>query len=211
MLEAIINAITSGITNLYNTIKSFNDSIGQWFIDLTSNIGEWFSDIGTWFGELGSNIGGWFGELGSNLGNWLSYLNPFNENFFGNRLIELLSEALSFLFTPSQDNVTGLQTTINEKFGFVDSIKIAIEDIKDMLENIENGTSEFKLDIDSDVYSGEVVLFDLSWYSPFKSYGDLVFTGFAYVFFVIRLWRAIPGVLNGASSIVDITGRGGFD
>lgn len=78
-----------------------------------------------------------------------------------------------------------------------------------MIENIENGTSEFTLDIDSDVYSGEVVLFDLSWYAQFKSYGDLVFTGFAYVLFVWRLWKAIPSILNGFSSVSGSIGKGG--
>lgn len=210
-MENIINAITSGLSNVYNTIKGLNDAIGEWIINLGTSIGNWFSNVGTWLGELGSDIGGWFGDLGNNLGNWLSYLNPFSENFFGYKLIELISNALSYLFTPTQSNIDNLTNTVDEKFGFIDSIQIAINEIQDMIENIENGTSEFTLDIDSDVYSGEVVLFDLAWYAQFKSYGDLVFTGFAYVLFVWRLWKAIPSILNGFSSVSGSISRGGGD
>lgn len=205
--ENIINAITS----VYNTLLNLQTSIVNWFTDLFSNLGDWFGNIGTWFGELGTNIGNWFGSLGDNLGQWLSYLNPFDENFFGNKLIELLSQALSYLFTPSEYTITNLQESISAKFGFIDSIQIAIDDIKDMLDNIENGTSEFTVDIDSEYYSGEVILFNLSWYAPFKAYGDLVFTGFAYVLFVWRLWKSIPSILAGFSSVSDIVSRGGGD
>ena len=183
----------------------------QWFINLGADIGNWFSNVGSWFSELGTNIGNWFGELGNNLGNWLSYLNPFSDNFFGYKLIELISQALSYLFTPSQSNVDILTNTVDEKFGFIDSIKIAVNDIQYMIENIENGTSEFKIDIQSKWYTGEVVLFDLSWYVPFKAYGDLVFTGFAYVLFVFRMWKSIPSIINGFSSASNIIGGGGSD
>lgn len=210
-MESIVNAITSGITNVYNFLVNLNDNIANWIVDCVESIGEFFGNVGTWIGELGTDIGNWFGSLGDNLGNWLSYLNPFDENFFGNKLIELLSQALSYLFTPSEYTITNLQESISAKFGFIDSIQIAIDDIKDMLDNIENGTSEFTVDIDSEYYSGEVILFDLSWYAPFKAYGDLVFTGFAYVLFVWRLWKSIPSILAGFSSVSDIVSRGGGD
>lgn len=210
-IDNVINAITSGLTSVYNTIKDLNDAIGEWIIGLGESIGNFFSSLGDIIGDLGTNIGGWFSDLGSNLGNWLSYINPFSENFFGYKLIEMLQEALVYLFTPSDANIEELQSTINSKFGFIESIRIAVNNIQDMLENIENGTSEFTIDIDSEVYEGEVVLFDLAWYAPFKSYGDLVFTGFAYVLFVWRIWKAIPSILNGFSSVTSGISKGGGD
>ena len=195
----IVNAITSGLNGLI-------ESIGSFFGNLGTNLGDWFGDVGEWFGSLGSNLGGWFSNLFSTLGNLLSYINPFNENFLGYKIIDLLSQALSNLFVPQGASVLSLQDTVNDRFAFVDSIKLAIDDINDMLNNVENGTSEFTLDIESDVYSGEVVLFDLSWYAPFKSYGDLVFTGFAYVLFIWRLYKNIPNIINGFGFIGNIGG-----
>lgn len=218
MLENIINAITSGLSILFDTVSNLSSSLGNWFVDLFNNLSSLFSELvgslGTWFSDLFSNLSNNFKNLfsnltnnftnlGDNLSNWLSYINPSSENFLGKKIIELLSDLFNYLFIPTEDNVTELQETVNSKFGFIDSIELAINDIKDMLENIENGTSEFTIDIDSEYYEGEVVVFDLSWYSQFKPYGDLVFTGFAYVFFIIRLWKAIPGIINGVSSGTD--------
>lgn len=200
------------ISNLSSFFSDLFENLGNWFSNLGSNLSSLFGDLGTnlgnLFSNLGNNLGGWFSSLFTNLGNILSYINPFSENFFGYKLIDILQDALSYLFTPSQSNVDNLTNTVDEKFGFIDSIKIAVNDIQDMIENIENGTSEFTLDIDSEVYEGEVVLFDLSWYAPFKSYGDLVFTGFAYVLFVWRLWKSIPSVINGFSGIAGNIGGG---
>lgn len=198
--ENVIGAITSGLSNVYNTLKSFNDAVGNWILSLGETIGDFFSSLGESIGDLGTSIGGWFSDLGSNLGNWLSYINPFSENFFGYKLIDLLSQALTSLFVPQGATVLGLQDTVSSKFAFIDSIKLAIDDINDMLNNVENGTSEFTVDIDSDVYDGEVVLFDLAWYAPFKAYGDLVFTGFAYILFVWRVYKSIPNIINGVGS-----------
>ena len=195
----IVNAVTSGLNGLI-------ESIGSFFGNLGTNLGDWFGDVGDWFSSLGSNLGGWFSNLFSTLGNLLSYINPFNENFLGYKIIDLLSQALTNLFVPQGASVLSLQDTVNDRFAFVDSIKLAIDDINDMLNNVENGTSEFTLDIESDVYSGEVVLFDLSWYAPFKSYGDLVFTGFAYVLFIWRLYKNIPNIINGFGFIGNIGG-----
>lgn len=224
MLEDIINAITSGLSSLFDTVSNLSSSVGNWFVDLFDNLSNLFSNLGgslgTWFSDLFSNLSNNFKNLfsnltnnftnlGDNLSNWLSYINPSSENFLGNKLIEMLSNLLSYLFTPTQSNVEDLQNTVNSKFKFISSIELAVNDIKDMLNNIQNGTSEFKIDIDSEWYSGEVVLFDLSWYADFKPYGDLVFTGFAYFFFVLRLWKAIPSIINGASSASSIIVGGG--
>lgn len=218
MLENIINAITSGLSSLFDTVSNLSSSLGNWFVDLFNNLSSLFSELGgslgTWFSDLFSNLSdnftdlfsnitSNFSNLGTNLSNWLSYINPGSENFLGNKLIELLGNLFNYLFIPTEDNVTELQETVNSKFKFISSIELAVNDIKDMLNNIENGTSEFTIDIDSEYYEGEVIVFDLSWYVPFKAYGDLVFTGFAYVFFIIRLWKAIPGIINGSSAITD--------
>lgn len=211
MLQLLIDILAQGLESIIGWFSDLSDNIGGFFSDLGSNLGNWFGDVGEWFGSLGSDLGGWFSSLFSSLGNILSYINPFSENFLGYKLIELIQNALSYLFTPTQSNVDSLQNTVNEKFGFIESIKIAVEDIQDMIENIENGTSEFTLDIESDVYEGEVVLFDLAWYAPFKAYGDLVFTGFAYVFFVWRFYRSIPNIINGVGFIGGAIGRGGGD
>lgn len=199
-LKNIVDAITNGIKSIYNFLVNLNDNIANWILNAVNSIGEFFTNVGTWIGNLGTNIGNWFSELGTNLGNWLSYINPFSENFFGYKLIEMLKNLFTELFVPSTDVLTELQETVSSKFGFVDSIKLAISDIQEMMENIENGSAKLTVDIDSKYYQGEATMLDLGWYAKFKDYGDLVFTGFLYILFFWRLYKSIPNILAGISS-----------
>ena len=112
----------------------------------------------------------------------------------------MLKNLFTELFVPSTDVLTELQETVSSKFGFVDSIKLAISDIQEMMENIENGSAKLTVDIDSKYYQGEATMLDLGWYAKFKDYGDLVFTGFLYVLFFWRLYKSIPNILAGISS-----------
>lgn len=46
------------------------------------------------------------------------------------------------------------------------------------------------------------VVLDLSWYSPYKSYGDLVLTGFIYLFFLWRLFINLPNIIHGLGGFI---------
>lgn len=194
----------SGIGEFFTNLFSF---FGDFFDFLFESLGNWFADIGEWFVNLGNDIGGWFSNLFEGIANIISYINPFDENFLGYKLIELLGDLLEFLFVPSDDILGGLQQSINDKFGFVTSIKLGIEALEDNLTNDLSGTSSFTVDIDSKYYEGEVELFNLNWYKPFKPYGDLMFTGFAYILFLWRVFKALPSIIGGFEGF----GRGGAD
>lgn len=212
-MGSIVTSIDEGIAGIGDWISGLGNSILDGLLINFDDLSSWITNLGTnigdWFGELGTDIGAWFGSLGDNLGQWLSYLNPSNENFFGIGLISMLSDTLSYLFEPSADITSGLSSVVSSKFGFIDTISNFITQIQDMLENLENGSSELTLDIESEYFEGEVTVFDLSWYAPFKAYGDMVFTGFAYVLFFFRLWKQIPNILSGISSGVDSISKGG--
>lgn len=134
------------------------------------------------------------------LGNIISYINPFSDNFLGKKIIELLGDLLTKLFVPSEEKILALQNVFSEKLSFIDSIKIAINSIKNMYENV-NALPKFTIDINSKFYTGELTIIDLSWYAQYKTYGDLVITGFAYLFFIWRLWCRLPSILHGVGSV----------
>lgn len=127
-------------------------------------------------------------------------MNPFSENFFVYKLIDLLKEALQFLFVPSQERIDGLLSTFTSKFEFVDTIKTSISSLDNMFKNIGNAP-KLVLNLNSTKYtqSGDYTILDLSWYAPYKNYGDLVLTGFIYAFFLWRLFITIPSTINGQS------------
>lgn len=141
-------------------------------------------------------------------GEWLasivSYLNPFSDNFFGKKLVSLFSDLLQSLFIPSQERLTAIQNTVTSKFDFIESIKIAINSIKDLLNGAGNAPS-ITLTLKSTKYTNEmnVKVIDMSWYEPYKAYGDLIITGFVYAFFAWRTYIKINSILNGAAGTVE--------
>lgn len=195
--------------------KNFFEKILGWF----ASIGEFFGTILDHINPLSDNffLKGLLDVLGTGfsyinplsdnfifkgffeaIGNILSFLNPFSENFFGYKIIELLKDALKFLFIPSEDRINGLINAFTSKFEFIDSIKISINSMKDMFNNIGNAP-KLHLNLGKTKYTpeGNYTIIDFSWYAPYKAYGDLVLTGFIYAFFLWRLFISIPNIING--------------
>lgn len=130
----------------------------------------------------------------------ISYLNPFDDNFFGNKIVELLRDLLKALFVPSEERITGLQNAVMSKFDFVDSIKSAINSFMDIINNLGNAPV-LTLDLQATKYTDKMSInvIDLNWYKPYKQYGDLVLTGIIYAFYLFRLFYNLPNIISGAS------------
>lgn len=133
----------------------------------------------------------------------LSYINPFSENFFAYKLIELLKEALQFLFVPSEDSINNLVDTVKEKFRFVDTIKNTITTIQDMFEGTES-LPVIKITLpENKWFNGQVVVMDLSWYAPYKTYGDTIISAFIYIFFIWRIYISLASIISGTGGAIN--------
>lgn len=131
-------------------------------------------------------------------------MNPVSENFFGTKLIEMIGDLFSSLFVPSEDRLLAISNTVSLKFSFVDSLKIAMNSIKDIINNLGNAP-KLTLNLGATKYidEGNYVILDLSWYAPYKSYGDIVLTGFIYLIYVWRLFCHLPSLFNATASASD--------
>lgn len=47
------------------------------------------------------------------------------------------------------------------------------------------------------------ITIDMSWYLPYKKYGDMVLGGFMWLSFLYVLWKRIPDIISGAGVITD--------
>lgn len=133
----------------------------------------------------------------------LSFLNPFSDNFIGKVIVDLFKDLFNILFVPSDERLSSMTSAIQAKFAFVDTIKSTVN----VLDNLmgDPGTSpSISVNIGKTKYTGEanVKIIDLSWYAPFKQYGDVVIACFAYAFFAWRLFLNVTGIINGASGAV---------
>lgn len=183
------NFFLSGLFNLISTGFSYINPFSENFI---------FTNLFTWINNFFTSLGNFFQPLWSFITNLLSWFNPLSENFFAYKFIDLLKNALSFLFIPSEERINGLINTFTSKFEFIDSIKIAINSMKDMFNNIGNAPS-LHLSLNSTKYTpaGNYTILDFSWYAPYKNYGDLILTGFIYIAYLWRLFITIPNIING--------------
>lgn len=137
------------------------------------------------------------------LSNIISYINPFSDNFLGKKIVEMIGDLLTKLFVPSEDKILALKNVVSEKFAFIDSIKIAINSLENMFNNV-GSFPKYTIDIDSKYYKGELTVIDLEWYSQYKPYGDIVITAFAYLFFLFRLSADLPNILSGVGTVSDV-------
>ena len=63
------------------------------------------------------------------IGDILSYINPFSENFFAYKLVELIINGLKSLFIPDNfDFLENFKNTMSEKLGFIASIPLQLID-----------------------------------------------------------------------------------
>lgn len=208
-----LNVVNIFKTNVGTWFSDLGDNISDWFSDLGSNIGTWFSNlggvldtfktnVGDWFLNLGSNIGTWFTNLSTSLGNWfvnlgntltnlLSYINPFNENFFGYKIIDLFSDLLEFLFVPTQNPISELATKFNEKFAFINQIKSVITNFFD-----DKGDTNTVPNWSITYYGTTVNIVDWSAFEPFRNTFHSIVLGVCWFAFIFRLYRRIPGIIG---------------
>ena len=57
--------------------------------------------------------------------------------------------------------------------------------------------------MDNKWFSGSVNVIDLTWYAPYKQYGDVVICCFAYAFFFWRIFINLSNIISGAGGTVD--------
>lgn len=199
-------------TKLFKNVAGLFDAFdinGDKFIfsDFFSNIGKMLS----WLNPFSDNffLKGLFNILNplsddfflKKLFNWL---NPFSDDFIGKKIVELLSNALQALFVPSEERINAVYNTVANKFEFIESIKIAINSTQDLLNNTGN-SPKLTLNVGATKYTEaqNVTVLDLAWYSQFKPYGDLVLTGFIYLFFLWRLFISLPKIIHGVGGAIE--------
>ena len=88
---------------------------------------------------------------------------------------------------------------VKSKFAF--SVRVSNE-VQSMLNEILhlNPNSKFYLNVKSKFYTGRVCIIDLSWYAPFKEFGDSVICIFAYMLFLWNIFIRLPDIISGAGA-----------
>lgn len=133
-----------------------------------------------------------------------SWLNPFSENFFGWKIIDLLGNLLEKLFIPSEESVNNLVDSVKSKFAFIDYIKSSVNDINSILNgSVPAPSLTIHVSASSFTTAQDIKILDLSWYKQFKDFGDKIITGFVYALFIWRVYIGLPNIISGAGSAIN--------
>lgn len=59
---------------------------------------------------------------------------------------------------------------------------------------------KYFMNVSSKWYSGEITIVDLSWYAPYKEFGDNVICIFAYLAFLWNIFIRLPDIIQGTGA-----------
>ena len=87
----------------------------------------------------------------------------------------------------------------------MDSINSTVNEIVGVVQN-EDSVPTFYIDtLENKYYNGQLKIIDLTWYAPYKTYGDSIICCFVYAFFFWRIFINLSNIINGAGGAVDAT------
>lgn len=125
----------------------------------------------------------------------LSYVNPFSDNFFGKKIIELFSDLFKYLFVPENNPFIGLSDTFNEKFAFVSQVKDLANSLLGDIDYGEDNIPSFNIN-----YNGtEVSIIDFTLFLQYRTWLHGIILAIAWFIFIDRLFKRLPGIIGGFS------------
>lgn len=116
----------------------------------------------------------------------------------------MIIDGLKILFVPESSFIEEKVNSIKDKFLFVDSVKLTINDITSVITN-EESRPVFYVSVFDNKWGieGQVKVIDLSFYAPYKSYGDTIICCFAYAFFFWRVFINLSNIINGVGGSIN--------
>lgn len=84
-------------------------------------------------------------------------------------------------------------------FDFIDGVKTSVVDIYTTITNVSVSPS-FSITFDNKYLKGTYKIVDLSWYAPYKEYGDNVICMFVYLGFIWGVFKNLANIISGAGS-----------
>ena len=189
-LATPFEGIAQGIVNLgehFSSVLSYINPFSENFI---------LKDLLNWLNPVSEDF--ILKQLWEFLTNIISYLNPLDENFFGKKLVEFIGDLLKDLFIPKEDHFSDLYNEIDNKFGFISQLKELYDSL--FPDNSPNSiTSPPNWTI---TYEGvTVTIIDWSAFEAYRGYLHSIIIFIMWASFLIRLYKRIPGIIYGYSSL----------
>lgn len=115
------------------------------------------------------------------------------------------------LFVPDEAELLAKTDAIGDYFQFKDDIVGAIGDLKTVLFGIKpSPILKIPIGKTTSKYNygtGSYIIIDVSWYAPYKQFGDKIILAVAWGFFLWYLYLKLPGIISGTEGSIMATER----
>ena len=216
-LSVLDVAFETGLDNVVNNLVSLKDK----FVAAITDVGSAVTSLGDKFALSISDL----------KDNFISSISGLKDKF-ENSITDLRDKFLSGI-TNLKDNVvtavTGLGTFIIDgikslflpeegffdeklnylcsRFSFAESIVSSVSSLVDTITKLSSskGQTPPSIVMELEVYGTTklVTVIDMSWYAPYKRYGDAVISGMILLFFSWRVFVRLPGIIAGGEGLAD--------
>lgn len=99
-----------------------------------------------------------------------------------------------------EETINDSADTVISSFDFYKDVQNNVNDIVEVVTDTSSAPCFYVTVGENKWFSGEVKVLDLSWYEPYKEYGDAVICIFAYISFVWNIFIRLPDIISGAGA-----------
>lgn len=135
---------------------------------------------------------------------------------------QAIAKAIAAVFTPSAEATDSLQGIVAEHLPIAADLADISNRVVSTIESPSgSGGLGYTLSVDLGKHVGGgwsdtvITLLDVSWYKPYKPLVDDTIVGLAWLLFLWNLYGALPSIIHGMASGLNVTSRiddkGGFD
>lgn len=196
-LETRIDTVKSGVDSVVVNITALKTNVMDNIDNLLSGqvtLGDLFE---TALDNVGTSLKGKLDVVGTNI----------------TTSVDNVVDGIERIFVPDDDYLADKVTTLCSKFCFVDSVVTTGEDLKKLIVDSfsQNGESPPKLSATVNFKGKEMEMtyLDLSFYEPYKKYGDTVLSGILLAGFGWAVFTRLPNIINGlatgAENVMDLS------
>lgn len=124
-----------------------------------------------------------------------------------------LNETDSSLIDSGPQSVSSAFSSIFNIFNFIGNVKNAMLNVYNLIDKSSDvdfyHDSSYGVDFapalrwefNNEYLQGTYEIFSVSWYIPYKKYGDSIITAFCYIAFILHVFRNLPNYVSGANSV----------
>lgn len=100
-----------------------------------------------------------------------------------------------------------------DRYSFIDSISETAGIIKQFFADTTSGkvpkiTVDMKSVNSKYNWGGNATVLDMSWYAPYKAFGDALLSAMIWIFFAWRVYVKLPSIINGTAGDINSVTRG---